>query len=455
MKKRFVDEYAEVDLGDARRGNRLRQLVEALSVEPARSFPEVLGDGAELEAAYRFLSNSDVTPEAVLSSHHRETAKRCAQRKDVVIAHDTTDFAFKGTNRQGLGRLRGTREQGFFAHVALAISADEWREPLGIIAQETWIREKGKRKPSRVWRHQHEDREPLRWLRSVEAAEHLLPGRAIHVMDREADLFDLVSKLVEGELRFVIRIHHDRKLADEPSLLDHLKDRPVRTRRVIDIAARVRANFPNARKIHPERNARTATLGIKSTQVEIRRPQNVPVSYPKTVRINVISVEEIKPPHGEAPVSWCLCTTESIASVRDLERIVDAYRCRWRVEEYFKALKTGCAIEKRQLESLHGLLNALAVYVPIAWRILRLRTLASTDSSRRAQALLTSTQLQILRTMLGARIPAKPSVADALIAVAALGGHLRRNGPPGWQTLARGYERLLTLEEGALLAAKM
>jgi hypothetical protein len=345
VKKRFVDEYAEVELGDARRSNRLRQLVEALSIEPARSFPEVLGDGAELEAAYRFLSNSDVTPDAVLSGHHRETAKRCEERKHVVIAHDTTDFAFKGTNRRGLGRLRGTREQGFFAHIALAISADEWREPLGVIAQETWIREKGKRKPSREWRHQHEDREPLRWLRSVEAAEHLLPGRAIHVMDREADLFDLVSKLVEGELRFIIRMHHDRKLADEPSLLDHLKDCPVRTQRVVEISARVRANFPNARKIHPERDARTATLGIKSTRVEIRRPRNVPASYPEIVRINVISVDEIKPPTGEAPVSWCLCTTESIATVRDLERIVDAYRCRWRVEEYFKALKTGCAIE--------------------------------------------------------------------------------------------------------------
>jgi hypothetical protein len=49
------------------------------------------------------------------------------------------------------------------------------------------------------------------------------------------------------------------------------------------------------------------------------------------------------------------------------------------------------------------------------------------------------------------KLPRALSVADALVAVAALGGHLQRNGPPGWITVARGYERLLTLEEGALL----
>ena len=41
---------------------------------------------------------------------------------------------------------------------------------------------------------------------------------------------------------------------------------------------------------------------------------------------------------------------------------------------------------------------------------------------------------------------------DAMLAVAKLGGHLKRNGDPGWITLGRGYERLLTLEEGWKLA---
>jgi hypothetical protein len=41
-----------------------------------------------------------------------------------------------------------------------------------------------------------------------------------------------------------------------------------------------------------------------------------------------------------------------------------------------------------------------------------------------------------------------------LFAVAALGGHLKNNGEPGWQVLGRGMEHLLTLEIGWLAGKK-
>ena len=51
---------------------------------------------------------------------------------------------------------------------------------------------------------------------------------------------------------------------------------------------------------------------------------------------------------------------------------------------------------------------------------------------------------------------APPSAVEAratrLVSFAKLGGHLKRNGDPGWITLGRGYERLLTLEQGWKLA---
>jgi hypothetical protein len=36
-----------------------------------------------------------------------------------------------------------------------------------------------------------------------------------------------------------------------------------------------------------------------------------------------------------------------------------------------------------------------------------------------------------------------------------LGGHLKSNGPPGWQTLGRGYIDLLLLEAGFRIAVAM
>lgn len=43
---------------------------------------------------------------------------------------------------------------------------------------------------------------------------------------------------------------------------------------------------------------------------------------------------------------------------------------------------------------------------------------------------------------------ATPSIRDALLVVARLGGHLRQNGEPGWLVLARAMQKLLYMETG-------
>ena len=99
------------------------------------------------------------------------------------------------------------------------------------------------------------------------------------------------------------------------------------------------------------------------------------------------------------------------------------------IEEFFKCLKTGCAYEKRHLESLDTLLVALALLAPIAWQLLLLRHLARTLHDAPARVVLTGRQLQVLRaTPGGTRLPPQPTTRDGLLAVARLGGHLRQNG---------------------------
>jgi hypothetical protein len=67
-------------------------------------------------------------------------------------------------------------------------------------------------------------------------------------------------------------------------------------------------------------------------------------------------------------------------------------------------------------------------------------------------------QLQVLRTLvaeLGHQLPENPSLSAALVAVARLGGHLKRNGDPGWITLGRGYDKLRSAEHIWNLAAPL
>jgi hypothetical protein len=143
-----------------------------------------------------------------------------------------------------------------------------------------------------------------------------------------------------------------------------------------------------------------------------------------------------------------LITNEPTETVAQIFAVVDSYRARWVIEEYFKALKTGCAFEKNQLESRRTILNYLAVLAPVAWQLLLLRSLARDAPSSPADAALSKVQIEVLKAVAKKPLSPEPTVEEAFLAVAALGGHLKRNGPPGWQTLGKGFHDLLLFEAG-------
>jgi len=137
--------------------------------------------------------------------------------------------------------------------------------------------------------------------------------------------------------------------------------------------------------------------------------------------------------------------------------VVDAYRSRWLIEEFFKAIKTGCGYEKRQFESLHALLIMLATTIPVAWRLLALRWASRSRPDAPASEVLTDLQIRILRGADPKKrgVPPRATVGQVTMAIARLGGHQKSNGQPGWQVLGRGMRRLTDLVEGAMLAFRI
>ena len=183
-------------------------------------------------------------------------------------------------------------------------------------------------------------------------------------------------------------------------------------------------------------------------RVSPSRTKDAATAASATMPVNVVHVFEKRPPPGEPAVEWFLLTDLPVDTPAAIEFVVDCYRGRWIIEEFFKALKTGCQYERRQLESAHALLNALAIFAPVAWRLLLLRHLARSDTPATATSALTPTQLDVLRAVSKRPLPRNPTARDALLAVAKLGGHLKSNGDPGWLVLGRGLHDLLLLEMG-------
>jgi hypothetical protein len=184
-----------------------------------------------------------------------------------------------------------------------------------------------------------------------------------------------------------------------------------------------------------------AQLHIRACSVSLPKPRE---RRADPLILNVVDIFEPSPPEGESAIRWTLLTTEPIDTPEQRARVVDFYRARWRIEEFFKALKTGCAYEKRQLESEHALLNALALLTPLAWRPLLLRQLSREQPDAPATQLLNPDELKLLRAMSKrVNLPEDPTIQQAMLAIAGLGGHLKRNGPPGWLTLGRGFNDFL------------
>jgi Transposase DNA-binding/Transposase DDE domain len=457
QKRRPADlatEMSGAEFGDARLSRRLRKIVEAVQVAPDQSFPALFDDG-QLEGAYRFFNNDAVTPGAILQPHVSATVARMAAERVALVVHDTSTMSFDPDgSRQGLGRVRSAG-QAFFAHISLALSGEGTRMPLGVVALSHHVRT-GEQKKKRLKTKDNPNNERARWGRQVEAVASLGVDRSrvVHVMDREADDFALFAQLARRSDRFVIRVAHDRLLAENSDGFQKLEqavtDIHSVAEREVPLSRRPSGSrSPQQKRIHPVREGRMAKLAFGATTVVLRRPSTQPKTLPEVLSVNVVRVWEVDAPTGQAPVEWVLFTTEPIANAEQLLQVVDWYRARWVIEEFFKALKTGCAYDTRQLETLEGLVNVLATFLPIAWRLLLMRTQARVAPTAKATTVLPGAMVAVLRVFTRIKLPAKPTARDVLLAVAALGGHQKNNGDPGWITLARGYEKLRTLTEGA------
>jgi hypothetical protein len=185
--------------------------------------------------------------------------------------------------------------------------------------------------------------------------------------------------------------------------------------------------------------------------VTLKRPKQRSKELPPTIVVNIVHVFELGPPLGEPPVEWLLLTSEPAGNDAEIQRVVTGYRVRWVIEEYFKAVKTGCAFESRQLESAHTLQALLAYTLIVAYALLLLRALSRTGRDEPADTLLSTIQIKLLQAKVK-KLPDQPTVRQALLAIAGMGGHLKNNGDPGWRTLSKGWAKLLAFEEGYALA---
>ena len=208
------------------------------------------------------------------------------------------------------------------------------------------------------------------------------------------------------------------------------------------------------------RDARTATVTVRFAPFLLNPPRNHPKhGCEELPDIDMFAVHAVEssPPAGEAPLEWMLLTNLPVRSFDEAREKVRWYCLRWRIEMYFKVLKSGLKVEACRLAHAERLMRYLTVMSIVAWRLFMITIIAGTDPDTPCTALLADHEWQVLflKVNQNRTLPASvPTIAEAVTWLARLGGFLARDGdgPPGTVTLWRGWKRLTDLADGWSLA---
>ena len=466
MVESLATELQTAEFGDARLTRRLIALAARLSEKPHMSIPATMKSRAEMEAAYRFFDNPQVSVAAIMEPHRVATLERIRCSEVAILVHDTTQLDLTRPQEQveGAGPLEFESRRGIFYHPLVAF--DGQGLPLGIPWSKTWARESIDTSSTRAKKTEMrkalsiEEKESVRWLEGVRAARSVAEAcpetECICVADSEADIYELFAEprrtSTSGELHLLVRAAHDRKLADHPYgyLFEAAHAAPIRMRGSINVSARRQTIRASKRVRTASRDARVAETEVRSRTVTIVPPKRLQSDY-SSITVNLVLVKEAAPPSGEIPIQWLLITTLPIETNEQVQAVITAYALRWQIEVYFKTLKSGCRIESRYFERLPRLLNCLAIYSIVAWKIMQLCRLSRECPDLSCEVIFEPCEWKSVYMAVRRQPPPKtpPTLNEMVKMIASLGGYvIRKSTNPGTQTLWFGMQRLHDLSMG-------
>jgi hypothetical protein len=464
----WVDrELTDCEFKDERLAKRFRSLLEQLSSSPGDSIPLVCQDWANTKAAYRFFDNDRVNEADILGGHFQATRERAAATSGpILVMHDTTEFTYKREDIDAVGKTRiniaGGRPDGrprYYAacgilmHSSLAVTSEGL--PLGLTAIKFWSRKKFKgtdalKKRINPTRVPIEEKESIRWLNNLKQSTTLLgdAARCVHIGDRESDIYELFCTAQDAGTRFLLRTCVDRLAGDgEHTIATEMAEVDCKGLHRVEVRDR-------------HGKISEAVLELKFRRVRILPPIGKQSRYP-ALELTVLHATERGKVRGRDPIEWKLITNLPVTSRAEAIEKLQWYALRWKIETFHKILKSGCQAEQSKLRTAERLVNLLAMFCILSWRIFWLTMLNRATRTAKAGIAFTPLEIDILKRLAPDRphsVEARaraPSLQSCLTQLARLGGYLNRasDPPPGNMVMWRGMSRLTDIEIGFQMAA--
>ena len=446
-------ELGGAQLGDKRLTARLVRSAELLAAYPGRAInANVRSDAAAVDGYYRLIeqpAERGVTVEAILAPHRERSVQRMRAQRTVLCIQDGSDLRF--ATRPGCAGLEvigrnqtSSKTLGLHLHLTLAVT--ERGLPLGVLRAGFGTPGKQAGGKSRRWIDGYRDIAAL-------SRELTRKTRLIAVMDREADFFELFDEQRRsGRVEIVVRAKHDRRLGEpQEKLFAAMAGGPADGHVEVEIAgltARPKASRKQARAARQKRLALCELRCRKLTLPATRKGA-------AAITLQGVHIVETAPPEGEEPVQWHLLTTLPAGSAESGEAVVRHYLQRWRVEDYFRVLKSGCKVEHLAFRTADRLERAIAINAVIAWRLMVMTLLGRQVPECAASLMFSDPELEFLGDYSRKYgLPGPDSLGPAVRLVAHLGGYRdRKHDPdPGHQIMWHGYDTLTKATLGHQIA---
>ncbi|WP_244608675.1 IS4 family transposase [Bradyrhizobium algeriense] len=180
----------------------------------------------------------------------------------------------------------------------------------------------------------------------------------------------------------------------------------------------------------------------------------------RTLTLTVIHAQERGRPKRRKKIEWKLLTDLPVQSRKDAIEKIEWYGLRWKIEVFHKILKSGCKAEESKLRTAERLVNLIAVFCIVSWRVFWMPMLNRSSPNALPQTALTDPEIRLLDHLVKDRDgnrSRRSTLSHYVVKIARLGGYLARanDPPPGNTVIWRGLSRLTDIELGAAIEAKI
>jgi hypothetical protein len=389
-------------------------------------------------------SHSEMNEQVMVSGHIIETVKRAeaSAGEYLIAAQDTTYYNYTGQKEMnGLGIIQGNT-RGVIQHNMLLLS--ERGLPLGLLQQQHWTREGGQDLPD----GQKESGKWEKGLQAINKSAESISKRIVAVEDREGDVYSFLQAPRAANVDLLVRVHQPRNMevvssgvvCAFPKVSEYLPEYGVyqvhirREHKEVELTLRLRAGAVN---IHPRKD-----LSIKKHQIQ-------GLSLVVAEEISCLELKSQQQLPCQEPVVWYLITSLPIRDPADIQRVVKFYALRWRVERFHYTLKSGALnVEKLQFDDVKTLINALAFYSVVAWRLLALTYAVREDPEQSAEIVFDQSEVLLLQSISGEKID---TIRQAVLALTKIVGFApsKKKPLPGVKVLTTAIQAFYFIKLGA------